>query len=501
MTARPTAEAPARAALTAADVFKGVVEPQNFRLHVLALFFYKYLSDIQLEAASDPSHEPDAVSGNIPALLAQLTLPTGASFWDLRERLHEPGNARRLDDALETFAVKNPIELEGVFTECKFADLTNDAPFNDHAVGYLLYAFSKPALDLRPSRLGDTHVASDAFEGMLHWFAGTSRADDAIHTHEGLAELLARILEPKSGEDIYDPVCGSGSTLIQVGKCLQDSSSAQDYTLWGQATNRSAWAIAKLNLLMHGEASCNLASGDVIKSPQFTTDVKMLRQFDVLVCNPPFSMETWPYKAAIHDQFDRFRRGMPPKTRGNFAVILHMVASMKPTGGRLAVVVPLGVLFRIGSEAEIRRKLIEENLVDAVISLPEKLLYTAPIPVAILILRSDKQDKDVLFIDASEGFSHGRAQNALASENISSTFLAYKNRIALEGKSALVTPEALADNQYNLSVALYVKKTWQSDEKSAAALILEREDLRKRLDDLNNQISESLSWLKIARQE
>lgn len=494
MAALNTADSVALAAGAAAEVFKGRVSPDRFRLHLLALLFFKYVSDAARATGSDDPED------NLPAErvrpLNRLVLPKGKGFWELHERLHEPGNAQRLDDALSAFADENRAELEGVFQECRFSDLSGDVAFNDHAVGALLYAFAKPALDLRPGCVADERVASEAFDLLLHRLTLAGGADDVVHTSPEMAELMAKLVDPKPEEDICDPVCGSGSTLVSCGKYLRAVSGMQDYRLWGQAASRSDWALTKLNLLIHGEANIELASGDVIREPHFIMTDDTLRQFDVMVCNPPFSMERWSHKAADHDRYMRFKRGLPPKTRGNYGTILHMVASMKPMRGRICVVVPQGVLFRTGSEAKIREKLIKENLVDAVIALPEKLLYGASIPICLLILRADKTDQNVLFMDVSDRFVYGRAQNALSSEHIEEIVRLYKGRTDEEEMVALVDPEQLEERQYNLSVSLYIKKQNHTDVRSVEVLMAEYENLSDAIAETDGRLRELLINLR-----
>lgn len=486
MAALNTADSVALAAGAAAEVFKGVVPPDRFKLHLLALLFFKYVSDAARAKGSN-DHQGDLPADRMRPL-DRLVPPKGKGFWDLHERLHEPGNAQRLDDALSAFADENRAELEGVFQECRFSDLSEDASFNDHAIGALLYAFGKPALDLRPSRVTDERVVSEAFDLLLHRLSQAGGADDVVHTSPDLAELLARLVDPKPGEDICDPVCGSGSTLVACGSYLRAVSGIQDYKLWGQAASRSDWALAKLNLLIHGETNIELASGDVIREPRFVMNDDTLRQFDVMVCNPPFSIERWSHKAADHDRYMRFKRGLPPKTRGNYGTILHMVASMKPAHGRICTVVPQGVLFRTGSEASIREKLIKENLVEAVIALPDKLLYGAAIPVCLLVLRTDKTDQNVLFMDVSDRFVYGRAQNALSSENIEEIVRLYRGRTDEKGVVALIGPEQLEERQYNLSVSQYIKKQNQTDVRSIKDLMTEHDNLSDKIGEAEGRL-------------
>ena len=217
-----------------------------------------------------------------------------------------------------------------------------------------------------------------------------------------------------------------------------------------------------------------------------------------MVANPPFSLDKWGHDTADTDKFKRFRRGIPPRTKGDYAFILHMIETMKPRTGRMAVVVPHGVLFRGSSEGKIRQKLIEENLLDAVIGLPEKLFYGTGIPAAILILRKSKTDQNVLFIDASGEFKSGKNQNQLTTgpkSHVSKIIETYRKRKTVEKYAYLATPEELAENDYNLNIPRYVDTFEEEEEIDLVAVRAERLELKSELAALEEKMDGYLKEL------
>jgi type I restriction enzyme M protein len=220
-----------------------------------------------------------------------------------------------------------------------------------------------------------------------------------------------------------------------------------------------------------------------------------LKHFDIVVANPPFSLEKWGIEAAESDPYGRFRRGLPPKTKGDYAFILHMIETMKPKTGRMAVVVPHGVLFRGSSEGRIRQKLIEENLLDSVIGLPEKLFYGTGIPAAILVFRKDKIDANVLFIDASREFKSGKNQNQLSDENIAKVIETYKQRETSDKYSYLASLGEIQENDFNLNIPRYVDTFEEEEDIDLMAVQADRKNIEAEIATLNEQMDGYLKEL------
>ena len=270
---------------------------------------------------------------------------------------------------------------------------------------------------------------------------------------------------------------------------------SRKYGLFGQEAIGSTWALAKMNMFLHGEDNHRVEWGDTIRNPKLLDSEDTLKHFDVVVANPPFSLEKWGYESAAADKFGRFRRGMPPKTKGDYAFVLHMIEILKPKTGRMGIVVPHGVLFRGAAEGKIRKQLIDENLLDAVIGLPEKLFYGTGIQAAVLIFRRSKTDKNVLFIDASRAFREGKNQNQLTEENVNNIVSAYKARKDAKKYAHLANIEEIRENDYSLNIPRYVDTFEAEEQIDLKALLTERQKLKAELVQLEAQMDGYLKEL------
>jgi type I restriction enzyme M protein len=295
-------------------------------------------------------------------------------------------------------------------------------------------------------------VIGDAYEYLIGKFAaGAGKKAGEFYTPPEVSELLAALVDPKPGERISDPACGSGSLLIKCAKQV----GTDNYALYGQENNGSTWALAKMNMFLHDVTSARIEWGDTLSNPLLVENDKLMK-FEVVVANPPFSLDKWGADGAEKDKFKRFHRGTPPKTVGDYAFITHMVETAHKANGRVGVVVPHGVLFRSGAEAKIRQKLTEENLLDAVVGLPAGLFYGTGIPASILIFKRSKKDNTVLFIDGSHSFEAGSPQNTLREVDIEKIVNTYRKRKSVEKYSYLATFDEIKENDFNLNIPRYV---------------------------------------------
>ncbi len=250
-----------------------------------------------------------------------------------------------------------------------------------------------------------------------------------------------------------------------------------------------------MNMFLHGEDNHKIEWGDTIRNPKLLDKNGNLMLFDIVTANPPFSLDKWGHDDAENDKFSRFRRGIPPKTKGDYAFILHMIETLKPDTGRMGVVVPHGVLFRGSSEGQIRQKLIEENLLDAVIGLPEKLFYGTGIPAAILLFRKDKHDTNVLFIDASRECKAGKNQNLLTAENIRKVLETYQTGKSVEKYAYLASLAEIRENDYNLNIPRYVDTFEEEETIDLMAVRRERLQLQQQLAALETEMAGYLKEL------
>ena len=492
-----------KALWTVCDIFRGTISADTYKDFILTMLFLKYISDVW----QDHYDQYKAKYGDEPELLREMmknerfVLPSDASFYALYERRHEPGNGERIDQALHKIEEANGTKLKdagkSVFQDISFnTDKLGEEKQKNTLLRDLLEVFAKPTMNLRPSRVGTLDVIGNAYEYLIKNFAasGGQKAGE-FYTPPEVSDLMAELLAPKSGDSICDPACGSGSLLMKCGRKVREHHHSKHYALYGQEAIGSTWSLAKMNMFLHGEDNHKIEWGDTIRNPKLLDQQGNLMLFDIVTANPPFSLDKWGHDEAEHDKFSRFHRGVPPKTKGDYAFILHMIETLKPKTGRMGVVVPHGVLFRGSSEGRIREKLINENLLDAVIGLPEKLFYGTGIPAAIMIFKKQKTDKSVLFIDASRAFKAGKNQNMLTEEHIATILNTYRNRAVVDKYSYLASLEEIKENDYNLNIPRYVDTFEEEAEIDLMAVRAERLKLNAQLAELEKEMAGYLKEL------
>jgi type I restriction enzyme M protein len=360
-----------------------------------------------------------------------------------------------MNKVLERIEEDNRDKLEGIFRSIDFNNKNKlgDTKERNTILKNLIEDFSDTRLDLRPSMLEGNDVIGDAYEYLISHFASDAgKKGGEFYTPSEVSTLLAKLVEPKEGDMIYDPTCGSGSLLIKASKEI----GSKNFRLYGQEKNGQTQALCKMNMFLHEINDAVIEWGDTIRNPLHLQD-NLLKTFDVVVANPPFSLDKWGADFAENDPFMRFNHyEVPPKSKGDYAFVIHMIKSLNEHG-RMGVVLPHGVLFRGASEGKIRQKLIEQNLLDAIIGLPANLFFGTGIPAVILILKKNRTNKDVLFIDSSnEDVEKGKNQNILTTENINKIVETYKNRSEIEKYSHVATLEEIQENDYNLNIPRYV---------------------------------------------
>ncbi len=492
-----------KALWNACDTFRGTISADTYKDFILTMLFLKYISDVW----QDHYDGYKAEFGDEPELIEEMmknerfVLHKAASFYALYERRHEPGNGERIDQALHAIEEANGTKLKdagkSVFQDISFnTDKLGEEKQKNTILRHLLEDFAKHELNLKPSRVGTLDVIGNAYEYLIKNFAasGGQKAGE-FYTPPEISELIAELLDPQSGDSICDPACGSGSLLMKCGRKVVANHGSKQYALYGQEAIGSTWSLAKMNMFLHGEDNHKIEWGDTIRNPKLLDKNGDLMLFDIVTANPPFSLDKWGHDEAEHDKFSRFRRGMPPKTKGDYAFILHMIESLKPKTGRMGVVVPHGVLFRGSSEGKIRRQLIDENLLDAVIGLPEKLFYGTGIPAAILLFKKNKGDDNVMFIDASRDFKAGKNQNLLTEENIAKIVATYKTGVSVDKYAYLASIEEIKQNDYNLNIPRYVDTSKEEEEIDLIAVRTEREQLKAQLTNLETEMAKYLEEL------
>jgi type I restriction enzyme M protein len=422
----------------------------------------------------------------------RFILPPGCDFGSLYTARNASDIGQQIDIALAAIEDANKQKLDGVFRNVSFnSDKLGETRERNALLKHLLEDFGDPRLDLRPSRIGGQDIIGNCYEYLIANFAaGAGKKGGEFYTPREVATLLALLVAPRSGERICDPTCGSGSLLLRAAAEVPDRNCA----LYGQEKNGATWALCKMNMFLHNQDSARIERGDTIRNPKLLEGDALMR-FDVVVANPPFSLDKWGAEDVTADRHQRFHRGIPPKSKGDWAFISHMVHTAHADGGRVGVVVPHGVLFRGAAEGRIRRAMIEENALDAVIGLPENLFFGTGIPAALLVFKRGRKPTDVLFIDASREFESETKSNKLRPADIDRIVATYQARKPIAKYAALATPAQLAENDYNLNIPRYVDTFEPEPEIDVAQVQAEIVDLEKQLADVRKQMAGYLKEL------
>ena len=492
----------------ACDSLRPVMGSGSYKDYILTLLFVKYLSDVWKEKANLLREKyPD----NEEMVKRQLKrerffLPDQSSFEYLYDNRNESNVGELIDIALTKLEDENRSKLAMVFRSISFNSETAFGPTKqrNNILKNLLTDLN--AMDLQPSHLENNDVIGDSYEYLISNFAGEAgKKAGEFYTPSEVSTLLAKLVDPQSGDRICDPACGSGSLLIKVAKEVN----SKNYALYGQENNGSTWALALMNMFLHEEDNATIEWGDTLNNPQLK-EADALMKFDVVVANPPFSLDKWGAEEAAADTYNRYHRGVPPKSKGDYAFISHMIETTFEDKGKVGVIVPHGVLFRGSSEGKIRQQLIDENLLEAVIGLPANLFYGTGIPAAILLFNKAKgENKNVLFIDASSLFDSGKNQNRLNENHINTIveeFQKFKNLAPLtadEGEiltdkfSYRATIKDIQDNEYNLNIPRYIDTFEEEAEVDIKVVHTEIVDLKKQLAETELQMDEYLKSLNL----
>ncbi len=484
----------------ACDTFRGTVDPAEYKNYILVMLFVKYISDVSADHYEAYRTQLGDDEARIRRRMGfeKFRLPEGAGFPALHAQRNAPNLGEVINIALEAIENANKEKLEGVFRNIDFnseAALGRTKQRNER-LQHLLNDFADPRLDLRPSRIGNRDIIGDAYEFLIGKFAaGAGKKAGEFYTPPEVSTLLAKLVAPRPRERIADPACGSGSLLI---KCGHEVGSA-DYALYGQENNGATWALAKMNMFLHDVSNAHIDWGDTLREPTLLEGDALMR-FNVVVANFPFSLDKWGAEDAAKDRYRRFWRGIPPKSAGDYAFITHMIETTytdPAQNGRVGVIAPHGVLFRGGAEGLIRRKLVEENLLDAVIGLPPNLFFGTGIPACILIFKRNRPDDRVLFVDASREFEAGTTQNRLRAEDIEKILTTYRTREGVNKYAHLAGVEEVQENDFNLNIPRYVSTFETEDEVDLTMVQTEIDELDSRLADLRQELAMHLLELSL----
>lgn len=491
----------------ACDTFRGVIDPSQYKDYILTMLFLKYVSDVYKYKYNDylKKYDGDKVRAERAMRHERFIVPEESSFYYLYEHRNDANIGEKINIALANIEEANREKLSsedgsGVFRNIDFnSSNLGDTKDKNTRLKNLLIDFSDEKMIFDESHLDGNDIIGDAYMYLVSTFASESgkKAGDFFTPGE-VSTLLAKLTKSKPGARICDPTCGSGSLLIKAGKEVDGN----NFSLYGQELNGSTWALAMMNMFLHGFDSATIRWGDTLRNPKLKEGDKLMK-FDTVVANPPFSLDKWGADEAEHDQYQRFWRGVPPKSKGDWAFISHMIEIAYEQTGKVGVVVPHGVLFRGASEGRIRKQTIEENLLEAVIGLPANLFFGTGIPAAIVIFNKGKKNKNVLFIDASKEYENGKNQNKLRPEDIEHIVSTYRKftegelpaGIAEDKYAYVATPDEITENDFNLNIPRYVDTFEEEEAIDITQVQDEIKDLEGELKAVQEKMSEYLKEL------
>ena len=458
-----------------ANILRGPVDAADFKTYIFPLLFFKRVSDVHDEeresALAEFSGDDEAASF---AENYRFQIPEGCHWRDVRQVATNVGQA--LQTAMRGIEQANPHTLYGIFGD---AHWSNKDRLSDSLLRDLIEHFSR--IDLG-NKAAKSDILGQSYEYLIKKFAdATNKKAGEFYTPRSVVKLMVNILDPREGESIYDPTCGTGGMLLEAIHHVRETQ-GDVRKLWGklfgQEKNLTTAAIARMNLYLHGAEDFQIVRGDTLRTPAFYSGDN-LATFDCVIANPPFSLEKWGEEVWSSDPYGRNFAGMPPDKSGDYAFVQHMLKSMAAGTGRMAVVLPHGALFRMGKEGTIRQKILGMDLLEAVIGLGPNLFYGTGLAACVLVFRQQKpkdRKNKVLVIDASKEFKTGRAQNELLPEHVERIHGWLRDYTDVEGIAHVVTLEEIAANDHNLNIPRYVEPKVTSE-------VLTVEEAMKRLRD------------------
>jgi len=508
----------------ACDTFRGTIDPSVYKDYVLTMLFIKYLSDVHDDKYETylKKYNGDKERAERAMKHERFVIPETSHFKYLFEHRNEVNIGELINIALTDLEEANREKLysedgAGIFQNIDFnSSKLGDVKDKNARLKNLLLDFNEEELDLRPSHIGGADIIGGAYMFLIENFASDAgKKAGEFFTPKEVSTLIAKLTKSKPGSRICDPTCGSASLLIKAGEEV----GSDNFSLYGQEANGSTWALAVMNMFLHGFDNATIRWGDIIRNPKLK-EGDALMKFDTVVANPPFSLDKWGKvddKEKTADSFDpatdkynRFWRGIPPKSKGDWAFISHMIETTYEDHGKVGVVVPHGVLFRGASEGKIRQKTIEENILEAIIGLPANLFFGTPIPAAIMIFNKAKtisssgaENTNVLFIDASQHYESVKTQNKLRDQDIEHIVNTYRDFNAGKLKPGVVedkfsyvaTFDEIKENEFNLNIPRYVDTFEEEPEVDIEAVQKEIDKLEEELKIVQTEIDKHLSQL------
>lgn len=474
----------------AANILRGMIDAADFKQYIFPLLFFKRVSDLWDEEYQTALNESE---GDLTfaefAENHRFQIPKGCHWEDVRQKTVDVG--AYLQKALNGIEKANFEMLHDVFGDAQW---TNKRRMSDEKMLDLIEHFSKMKLTIAEV---PHDIMGEGYEYLIKKFADDSGHTAAeFYTNRTVVKLMTQITDPKSSESIYDPTCGSGGILLSAALHLKEQGKEyRTLKLYGQELNLITSAIARINMFMHNVDEFLIVQGDTLDSPQILENDE-LKKFDVIMANPPYSVKKWSQSKWMNDPFGRNIWGTPPQGCADYAFQQHIMKSLNPETGRCVVLWPHGVLFR-DSEAEIRKRMIEEDYVDAVIGLGKNLFYNSSMESCLLVCRMKKPKErkgKIIFIDAKEELRIERTNAWLEPQHIKKISDAYWKFKDVEGFAQVMGNKEVLENNANLSLQLYVKQVSNGIEHNTEDLINEikigQKQINTSIDNLFRQLNQ-----------
>ncbi len=470
----------------ACNILRGPINQDEYKSYVTPILFFKRLSDVYDEETqraldeSDGDEEYAAFPEN-----HSFVIPDGCHWKDVREVSENVGTA--IVNAMYGIERANPDRLSGVFSSFDDANWTDKTKLSDERLKDLVEHMSK-------IRVGNNDYAADvmgdAYEYLIKKFADLSKKNAGeFYTPRTIVKLLVMLMAPKAGETVYDPACGTGGMLIEAIRYMNNDQLTYG-KIYGQEKNLSTSAIARMNLFLHGARDFKVTQGDTLRSPNYI-NAGQLQTFDCVIANPPFGLKAWGASAFETDIYGRNIWGCPSDSNADFAWLQHMIKSMNPATGRVAVVMPQGVLFHGGKEGEIRKQIVESDKIECIITLIGGVFYGAGVSACLILMNNHKvpdHKNKICMIDATGIYTPARAQNYMSEDDIQTVFNLYSNYKDVVEKVKIVSLDDIRDKDYTLSVNTYIEKKEQE--------VVSPEEVRKKYFEALKEVEEAENHLK-----
>lgn len=478
-----------------ADILRGKIDSSDYKKYIFGLLFYKRISDVwdeEYKKVLEEFHNEELAKSDHNH---RFQVPKDCR-WEVVQKQAE-GIGQKLNEIFDKLTNANSPKLDKIFDDLDFA---NKDKFPNETLQRLINHFSQ-------HNFGDNYINSDllgdAYEYLIEQFAADAgKKGGEFYTPREVERVIINILKPHEKDHIYDMAVGSGGFLLEAYHHLKNEAGekkARSLYLYGQEINIGTYAIAKINMFLHGLDSADIVRGDTLADPKFLNPDGALKTFDICVANPPYSISEWEYEIFKHDKYGRVAGyEMPPAKKADYAFVLHMVKSMNENG-RAGIVLPHGVLFRSGAEGRIREQLIKNDLIEAIIALPAKLFYGTGIPAAIVIFNKNKPEahkSKILIIDAEQDYEEGKNQNRLRKKDIEKIVSAFEGYRDIDKFARVIDAKELAENEYNLNVRRYVENGDDEVVVDVKAVWNELKEIEKEREVIDKKVEDYLKELK-----